>query len=175
MSLYGQATLDLPQFDLRAEYWCNQAGDTFSPMGGPQYLSTDQVRFYATTEAGARAMKHPVDALHQPLPVAHVPLLAFTEVMRDCDMFVGIASIGADPAWRDSGEERYRNYWHDFSFGDLTESARTRKQVLQKLLPRLKIASRCSLTDKFLVLRGDVRTYKIHLGSGNIRMLPLPR
>ena len=30
----------------------------------------------------------------------------------------------------------------------------------------------CSFTDKFLVVRGDLRTYKIHLGSGNILMEP---
>jgi len=39
-------------------------------------------------------------------------------------------------------------------------------------VPRLKIASRCALTDKFLVVRGDLRAYKIHLGSGNILMEP---
>ena len=44
---------------------------------------------------------------------------------------------------------------------------------MQSLLPRLtRIRERCSLTDKFLVVRGDLRTYKIHLGSGNILMEP---
>ena len=28
------------------------------------------------------------------------------------------------------------------------------------------------MTDRFLVVEGDVRTYKIHLGSGNILMEP---
>jgi len=54
----------------------------------------------------------------------------------------------------------------------LTESSKTRKQVLETLVPRLKIAERCKLTDKFLVVRGDIRSYKIHLGSGNILMEP---
>ncbi|HVT89099.1 MAG TPA: hypothetical protein VHD56_09625 [Tepidisphaeraceae bacterium] len=39
-------------------------------------------------------------------------------------------------------------------------------------MPRLRIADRCSFSDKFLVLRGSKRTYKIHLGSGNILMEP---
>lgn len=42
----------------------------------------------------------------------------------------------------------------------------------QNILPRLKIASRCSFDDKFLIVEGDIRTYKIHLGSGNISMKP---
>ena len=43
---------------------------------------------------------------------------------------------------------------------------------MEKLIPRLKIAAQCELTDKFLVVRGEIRTYKIHLGSGNILMEP---
>jgi len=43
---------------------------------------------------------------------------------------------------------------------------------LADLLPRLKIRDRCRLEDRFLVVRGDLRTYKIHLGSSNILMSP---
>ncbi|MFB4275383.1 MULTISPECIES: DUF7737 domain-containing protein [unclassified Nonomuraea] len=49
---------------------------------------------------------------------------------------------------------------------------RVRRDALTRLLPRLSIAGRCTLTDRFLVVRGDLRTYKIHLGSGNILMEP---
>jgi hypothetical protein len=109
----------------------------------------------------------------EPLPLESIPELVFSEIMRDVDLFVGVASIGNDPNWLDGGPEvRYRDYWHGYSFGDLTESAKTRRQVLEGLLPRLKIAARCRLTDRFLVVRGDIRTYKIHLGSGNILMEP---
>ena len=37
---------------------------------------------------------------------------------------------------------------------------------------RLKIASQCTLQERFLMVRGDKRNYKIHLGSGNILMEP---
>src|SRR5205823_6636889 len=69
-------------------------------------------------------------------------------------------------------QERFRAYWQSYSFGELTATAQTRRQVLERLIPRLKIASRASLSDKFLVIKGDLRTYKIHLGSGNILMEP---
>jgi hypothetical protein len=109
----------------------------------------------------------------EPLSLENIPPLVFSEIMRDVDMFVGVASVGNDPNWLDGGAEvRYRDYWHHYSFGELTESSKTRKQVLKTLVPRLKIANRCELTDKFLVVRGDLRTYKIHLGSGNILMEP---
>ena len=82
--------------------------------------------------------------------------------------------MGNDPAWRDSGgvTTTYHNYWHSYSFGDLTELAKTRKGILERLLPRLKIASVASIQDKFLVVKGKLRTYKIHIGSTNILMEP---
>ena len=112
-------------------------------------------------------------ALAEPLDLEEISPLVFSEIMRDVDLFVGVASVGNDPTWSDGGPEgRFRDYWTSYSFGDLSEVARTRKQVLERLIPRLKIADRCRLTKKFLVVEGDVRTYKIHLGSGNILMEP---
>src|SRR5262249_6349369 len=60
-----------------------------------------------------------------------------------------------------------------YAFGDLSESAKTRRAVLDRLLPRLtKLEGRWRLADRFLCIRGGLRTYKIHLGSGNILMEP---
>ncbi|MGW0588436.1 DUF7737 domain-containing protein [Streptosporangium sp. NPDC002607] len=36
----------------------------------------------------------------------------------------------------------------------------------------MSVAGRAELTDRFLRVRGDLRTYRIHLGSGNILMEP---
>lgn len=62
--------------------------------------------------------------------------------------------------------------WENFSFGDLSATAKTRKETLERLIPRLKIASKCRIEGKFLRVEGSVRGYKIHLGSGNILMEP---
>jgi len=113
------------------------------------------------------------DMNNQRLPLSEVPALYFSEILRDVDLFVGVCSLGNDPAWQDRGEAGdYGNYWHSYSFGDLSATAQTRKEVLERLLPRLKIAGRCRIVDRFLVVRGERRTYKIHLGSGNIQMEP---
>ena len=50
--------------------------------------------------------------------------------------------------------------------------AKNRRLALERLVPRLKIGKVSEIRDKFLVVRGKVRTYKIHLGSGNILMEP---
>ena len=159
---YNIPTLQLPAWDLRVEFWVHALadGDEATASGVYRYLSTDQVRFYRREEG-------------EPMPLASVPPLVFSEVLRDVDLFVGVASVGNDPNWSDGGPAgQYQGYWHSYSFGDLSATAHTRKSVLERIVPRLKIAERCSFGDKFLIVRGDLRTYKIHLGSGNILMSP---
>jgi hypothetical protein len=108
----------------------------------------------------------------EPVPLEDVPAGVFSETMRDVDLFVSVSSIAGDPNWLDHGAERFNAYWHETSFGELGETAETRREVLAHMLPRLKIADRCELTDKFVVVRGNRRSYKIHLGSANVLMEP---
>ena len=109
----------------------------------------------------------------EPLPLDEIPPLVLSEVLRDVDLFVGVASVGNDPTWQDGGPGgRFRDYWPSYGFGDLTQSAETRRDLLDRLIPRLTIADRCTLDGRFLVVQGERRTYKIHLGSGNILMSP---
>ena len=155
----GTARRELPE-QWRAEFWISGVGPEREPTGGFLHISTDRVRFFHANHA-------------EPVPLANVPPLIFSEVMRDVDLFVGVASVGNDPGWSDGGPEgRFRDYWQGVSFGELNATAKTRKEVLQRLVPKLKIGDRCSFEEKFLVVKGSLRTYKIHLGSGNILMAP---
>ncbi|WP_052351624.1 DUF4132 domain-containing protein [Deinococcus pimensis] len=182
---FPPATRELPQYGLRAEFWVEGIGDDHgvdtNDSGTYLRLSTDQVRFYPMDAARNSAhasgggygsgWRFPVAA--EPVPLDEVPPLVLSEVLRDVDLFVGVASVGNDPTWQDGGPQgRFRDYWQTYSFGDLGATAQTRRDVLARLLPRLRIADRCSLTERFLVVRGDLRTYRIHLGSGNILMEP---
>jgi hypothetical protein len=180
---YPPAHRLLPVWNLRAEYWIEGAGSEYgqdtNETGTYLYLSTDQVRFYRieATQLYAHAVgggyRNWNDSSDEPLPLETVPSLVFSEIMRDVDLFVGVASVGNDPNWADGGPNgQYRDYWQSYSFGQLSATAQTRKALLQRLLPRLKIADRCTLAERFLIVRGSLRTYKIHLGSGNILMEP---
>lgn len=180
---YPPATLELPKWNLRAEYWIEGIGDVYqadlNESGVYHRIATDQVRFYplgapqVSAHAGGGGYGIYQQAQGNPIPLEHIPALVLSEVLRDVDLFVGVASIGNDPAWQDGGpENRHRDYWREYAFGDLTATAETRRTVLETLIPRLKIAARCSFSDKFLIVRGDLRTYKIHLGSANILMEP---
>jgi Domain of unknown function (DUF4132) len=176
---YPPAYRELPQWNLRAEYWVEAVGDDLNQSGVYLYLATDQVRFYRTeapqlyAHAAGGGYGRYNQAPEEPLPLTDIPPLVFSEIMRDVDLFVGVASVGNDPNWADGGPGgQYRDYWHSYSFGELSATAQTRSALLEKVIPRLKIAGRCSLADRFLVIHGDIRTYKIHLGSGNILMAP---
>ncbi|NJK44086.1 MAG: DUF4132 domain-containing protein [Pleurocapsa sp. SU_196_0] len=180
---YQPPTLELPLWGLRAEYWVEGAGDQYgvdtNDTGTYLYLSTDQVRFYRLEEARNHA--HAGGGGYSPrwrgianeaLPLETIPAVVFSEVLRDVDLFVGVASVGNDPAWLDGGPEGHRTYWQSYSFGDLSASAETRKVLLEALVPRLKIKDVARVEGKFLHVKGRLREYKIHLGSGNILMLP---
>ncbi len=160
------ATKDLSEYGVTAQYCINEMNDDsdFNETGIWHYVATDQVLF--------------IDRQDQPVPLVDIPPLIFSETMRDVDLFVGVASVGNDPHWQDGGldsRQSYRDYWRSYSFGELGEMAKTRKLVLERLLPRLKIRDVARIEGRFLIVDGKIHTYKIHIGSSNILIAPNDR
>lgn len=149
----GTPELTIKNHKIKVQYYVDFAH--YDNSG--QYLTTDQVRFYKNNEQ---------------MDLVDVPKILFSEALRDVDMFVGVCSIGNDAAWRDGGHQFGQDYWQSYSFGDLSEVAKTRKEILAGILPKLKIAKVSHIDGNFLVVKGKIRTYKIHLGSTNILMEP---
>ncbi|MFD3456582.1 DUF4132 domain-containing protein [Streptomyces sp. NPDC058691] len=138
------ATRDLPHWGVRAE------------------LPVEAVRY-----AGGRALALGALRWH-PLGTAGVPPLVAGEVARDLGLLVDAAGIGrvaAPPGGRD------RALWASCAFGELTPGARTRRDVLTRILPRLALSDRCRIEGRFLHVRGVRHTYRIHLGSAHV-LLP---
>ncbi|MFK4067342.1 DUF4132 domain-containing protein [Streptomyces sp. NPDC029674] len=184
---YPPAVRELPRWGLRAEYWIEGIGgdawtEDLTDAGSYLRVRTDQIRFYpidapensAHAGGGEYRMwladgREPVD----PLPLEEIPELVVSEVLRDVDLFVGVASVGNDPTWQDGGPAgRFREYWTSYGFGELGPSAETRRDLIARLVPRLAIGDRCSVEGRFLHVRGERHTYKIHLGSGNVLRTP---
>jgi hypothetical protein len=161
-----KATIEIPEYQLKAEFWVSEvnADDAWNDTGIWLYISTDQIRFLT--------MQH--GRLDEIVPLAEVPAIVLSEILRDVDLFVGVASVGNDPQWRDSGgvAGQYRDYWQAYSFGEIGETGKIRREIIARLLPKLKIANVAELQDKFLVIKGKYRSYKIHLQSTNILMTP---
>jgi hypothetical protein len=182
---YPPPSRDLGGWAIRAEFWIETVGDDFgvdtTDSGSFLYVATDQVRFYRAGAAelcahaggGGYAVRGEDREENRPIPLESIPPIVFSEMMRDCDLFVGGASVGNNPGWQDGGPEgRFLEYWHEFSFGELAGSGRARHEMLERLIPRLRIAGVCELAERFLRVKGRLRSYKIHLGSGNILMEP---
>jgi hypothetical protein len=156
----GVARREFAEQGVRAEFF----HDAVEPgRHAVVYCATDQVRFC------------PLGRAREAMPVRDVPPMVFSEAMRDVDLFVGVASIANDPTWADRGTERGYEYWERAAFGDLTASAETRRDVLEHLLPKVRIADVARLDGRFLEVIGTRHTYRIHLGSGNILMSPNDR
>ena len=139
---------------IQVEFYLENMDVETTSSGIYEYIATDQVRFHKDGER---------------LDLELVDSLTFSELMRDVDLFVGVASLGNNPEWQDGD---HADYWHSYSFGELSATAQSRMLVLESILPKLKIRKQCRLEKKFLVVEGTLRTYKIHVGSGNILMEP---
>jgi hypothetical protein len=180
----------LPRQGLVAEFWTAGAGGDDPEVTESQaylYLTTDQLRFYRIanpSEAVVASARGPERGAA--VNIEDVPPLALSEVMRHCDLFVGVASVANDPNWADGGRDaehpsQWRrtigaDYWRTRAFGDLGAMAETRLALLTALLPSLAIGKVSRIVDgKFLRVEGKRHAYKIHLGSGNILMEPAGR
>lgn len=153
-----------PGFGVRAElaYAAVVTDDALDDvLSGFQLVSTGRLRF---TPAGLKQ----ADAL----PLEDVPALALSEAMRDVDLFVSVCSVALDPEWRDVGDDQLHLQWRELAFGELVESARIRRELLERALPELSIADRCAVYDRELVVEGRRATYRIHLGSAQVRVDP---
>ncbi|RJO75370.1 DUF4132 domain-containing protein [Nocardia panacis] len=172
---------ELPQWGIRAEFWVEGDRDDgghadVAESGSYLRLRTDQVRFYpidAPQNLANSTFRGGFRGQAEPLPLADVPELALSEVLRDVDLFVGVASVGNDPTWSDGGPDgRFAGYWTDYGFGELHQTGQTRRDLLTRLLPRLAIGPQCSVEGRFLHVRGSRHAYRIHLGSGNVLIDP---
>jgi hypothetical protein len=177
---------DLPAYGLRAEFWVHGAVEDPGPDGAAYpRLTTDQVRFYPPDapphhcQAGGRdyvQQTAPGQQPAAPLPLTDVPLLVFSEVMRDLDLFVTTSTIANDPTWSDGGPTQpHHQYWHACGLGPLSQIAATRRDLLAGILPRLPIATRCRLDDRYLLVRGDLHEYRVHLATSQALIGPHQR
>jgi len=153
---HNTPTLELPQVGLQVEYDVDFPQNEDEVSGHMIYLliRTGAVRF--------------MNGDRLPQKLESIPHTVFSEVMRDVDLFTGVAGISNDPAWNQKDSAPFRQYWETSSFGELTEMANNRRSILERMLLRFSIKDRCTLDGRFLAVRGDRATYKIHLGSGNV-------
>ncbi|GHO79689.1 hypothetical protein KSD_74600 [Ktedonobacter sp. SOSP1-85] len=154
------AYIDIPSAGIRAEF---TLGNLYQDQEIPRHLLTRKVRFQPITSPFHN---------QQFKPLEEIPPIVFSEIMRDVDLFVSVTSVGTDIYGHDDGDSLLAEYWQSYNQETPSLQIEARRQILERLLPRLAISERCSLEERFLTVRGDLHTYRIHLISGNIFMQP---
>lgn len=148
------AVRELPEFDLRAEL----------PLTSVGMFSTWSSAVFETSETRFVTMRGEALALED------VPPVVFSEIFRDVDLFVSVANVGNETT--QDALRRMAATHDEWGFGELTVRSETRREALQRLLPKLVIRDRLRIEGRFLHVQGNQRQYRIHLGSGNILMSP---
>jgi hypothetical protein len=168
--------LVIPAHNLVADYWVQGAGGDDPQTldsGAYVYVSTDRVQFHRIPEGATDSATGPRRG--DPVPLAEIPPVGYSEIMRHADLFTAVASIAADPNWLDRGGDAEHpsqwgrhadDYWRETNTAALVESGKRRRAMLERIVPRLKIAARLKLEDRYLVVQGTRHEYEIHLGSG---------
>jgi hypothetical protein len=113
----------------------------------------------------------PQPIARRPVALTEIPEITLSEVLRDIDLFVTVAGIAADPQWPLTAPEEWQGAWREHAYGELTPLGESRRSVLARVLPALAIADRLELEERFLRVRGNVHSYRIHLGTGNVQMV----
>jgi hypothetical protein len=160
---HNTPTLTLPSLNLTVSLDVDYPGEHDAPTSGSGiylHIRTGGVEFQ---RAGARVR------------LGEVPPLVFSEVMRDIDLLVSVSSIASDPSYAANADDPFADYWRATALGALTPTAATRHAVMARLLERLPDADRLSLDDRFLLVHGKQRRYRVHFGSGTVLLDPTDR
>ena len=187
---YPPATRELPQWGLRAEYWIEGIGesedDDITESGAYLRLATDQVRFYpidAPEQPGARGRRRVPRAARwrrEPSTRCRWPGSRRSSSARSCATSTCSsawpASATTRPGRTAAPSGRHREYWTSYGFGELSETGADPPRAADPARAaagdrRPRPPSRAASCD----VRGDLRTYRIHLGSGNILIDPNER
>jgi hypothetical protein len=159
----------IAHFKLFAGLWLKLTGPR-----SQTYLCSDQVRFHKYERVwegqlgwGDKSARVPLDS---------VPSVVFSEIMREVNALATTTGVGRNPQWSSVGlrdDDRY--LWCECPPVDESANADSRREKLEAMLPTLGLNDRCTLVGHHLIVRGSIRTYKIHLGTGDVFTDPCDR
>jgi hypothetical protein len=114
------------------------------------------------------------DVDRPPVPLAEVPAEIFSEAMRDLDLCVSMTTVANDPAWVEGhlGDPFLDRYWESAAGAGLDQLRNNRREVLAPHFQGLADSGRFELTDRDLIVRGSLATYRIDLATANVRTEP---
>lgn len=152
------ARLELPSWQLIAEWDIEGIPGPTDKVGRLACVSSDRVTFMPLYG-------------DQPVPLGDVPPICYSEVMRDIEVLIGQSSTAHQVSWRDRlAALGFPDYWEAAPFRTSSEIARNRASLLAEILRQRPYESQCRLEGCVAVVRGKLRTYRVDLGCGLVRI-----
>ena len=160
-------TRRLPQWNMHVEFYVDLPPDRDHSLrqsglneqtgaGINLFVGSDQVRFYRDSKEVA---------------MAEVPVVVYSEIMRDVDLFTSVCAVGEDETWTDQGDRGMGIRGDRLDPKEISAVIALRADMLARVLPRTQIAHRCRVRETFLEVRGQLGTYRIHLGWGETELI----
>ena len=94
--------------------------------------------------------------------------------MRDLDLLVSVSTVANDPIWLENSTtygDDLRGYWDRVAHDGLDQLRAHRREVLAPFYAG-QDARRFGLTERDLIIRGSLASYRIDLATANVRMDP---
>ena len=124
-----------------------------SGFGINLFLGSDQVRFYRD--------RHEI-------AIEEVPAIVYSEIMRDVDLFTSVCAVGQDESWSDQGDRGIGFVASRMDVNELSAMLALRIEILSRVLPLTPIAEHCKIEKTWLVVRGQLGTYRIEIVLGGV-------
>jgi hypothetical protein len=165
-NMHAEFYVDLPS-DRKASLTESALGEQ-SGSGINLFLGSDQVRFYRDRKE---------------IAMDEVPAIVYSEIMRDVDLFTSVSLVGQDETWSDQGDRGMGVVASQTDRSELSAILALRAEILSRVLPLTTIAERCTVAGAWLVVRGQLGTYRIlipwggvlRLTDSGVRQLNIPR
>lgn len=175
----------IPGYGLCAEFRTAGVGAFDQGHEGPgfRHILTDRVRFRLLKDRGdwRRDGARKLTITETPVRLDEIEPIVFAEVMRDLDLFVSTASttMDVDPdalllapeigAWRRQAGLAEMPLPREPHFGNV---ALMRREILETILPDMVPHGAVTLENRHAIVHGRRHDYEVHLGSGDVFLLP---
>lgn len=154
----------LPAWNMQAEFYVDLPSDRkpalvqsalgeMSTSGINLFLSSDQVRFYRD---------------RREIAITDVPVIVYSEVMRDVDLFTSVSAVGADELWSDQGDRGTGLLGTRMEREEISALMALRIEMIARVLPLTPIAAQCTVEKGWLEVRGQLGTYRIQITWGEV-------
>jgi Domain of unknown function (DUF4132) len=159
---FNVPTKMLPSWNMHVEFYVDLPSDRKpslresalgeqSQSGINLFLGSDQVRFYRDRKE---------------IALDEVPAIVYSEVMRDIDLFTSVSAVGPDESWFDQGDRGMGILPSAMNMNEVSELLALRLDILSRVLPLTDIADRCKVDNAWIVVQGQLGTYRVEVSSG---------